>query len=68
MQSIQSYNWRQFLRPMAAGAALVLGITAFGAALPGRCRDVRPDVASDEFAAPLYRVLKNDYDLTGTAA
>ena len=65
MQSIQSYNWRQFLRPMAAGAALVLGITAFGAALPAAAATSDRTVGSDEFAAPLYRVLKNDYDLDG---
>ena len=48
MQSIQSYNWRQFLRPMAAGAALVLGITAFGAALPAAAATCERTVGSEE--------------------
>ena len=44
------------------------GITAFGAALPAAAATSDRTVGSDEFAAPLYRVLKNDTTWTGTAA
>ena len=65
MQSIFSFNWKQFLRPAAAGAALVLGMTAFGSVTPAFAASTDRTVSSDEFAAPLYRVLKNNYDLNG---
>ena len=64
MQSIGT-SFGRFLRPAAAGAALVLGITAFGWAAPASAVSTDRTVGSDEFASPLYRALKNDYDLDG---
>ena len=64
MLSSKSLSLRTFLRPAAAGAALLLGLSAFGS-LPAAALSDDREVGSDEFASPLYRALKNDYDLDG---
>ena len=60
----KSFSLRNFLRPAAAGAALLLGLSAFGSLPVSALSDDR-EIGMDEFAAPLYRALKNGYDLDG---
>ena len=64
MLSAKSFSLRNFLRPAAAGAALLLGLSAFGSLPVSALSDDR-EIGMDEFAAPLYRALKNGYDLDG---